>query len=1372
MGGHGVESFVTLVHGEDGRTASGVGPWWLLVALACVGKATVSSGHARGCRAMFNGRVQTPKSGAVILHAAGRKRKLPKKTEEFTRKTEMTLKHKLSKSGTATSLALTEALIKIQELELQATENRSKVHQVTDSVDTIMAEYKKLRVLGLNDKELDEAERNIRGRVEHMFDSFEEKHNMGLSTLESVKEGLQLTQKPSTPLTGARGTQDDGGIGDPDDAMQQMLQGAKKAEDTKKRIEERLKESQNHLAKARLEEESARREVAQLMIQLTNSKAEIRRVWTESQEKLNELKEIKSRNAYLEQQGKRFEENIKKLKEAHTNATRNMEEELKLMESSRKQLREKLDSVEVLTNQLERQRDDALAKVAAAEAKLAQELEERKKKEANSLAEQKELKGQIKSLQKQLSTVESEATTLREKVFQTEKAMEEAVAVAKHEAKIKMDKLVAEKEEEHARAQKALQAEWAAKIDEEVEKSKTLVKDMEAKIQAEIDKATAIEKEAEQREKKLLADAEKAAEEMRAKHEGDMQAEHAEKEALRKQAEDTEALLEKTKREQGEVGEKLKELKVEYANQAAQLEETTKQLEHVGRESAAAQEAHKNQVEELESTIAQLKTELQNNEANSASASAALQVELDTLKSQLADSTAAGSEQNEAIEKMKLELESSQKDLLSLNESMSSALGSSGAKLQEQEVRFQNEIAVLKEEYERKLETMQTEMAASTRASQESNTLQATIDAVNNEKDALEELIDKMADTEQSLRDEIERLQAREPEIRIEKVVEEKIVVQPVPNETETAKPAVVLETTSMQTDPLLPTGPNKQEMEELLAERDYFRSKFQQSESTLEQQSAALKKYEHDLEQERAANKMLLDEIKNNAGAAIDPAVLAKMASMNAASQASSKKTEQELEQLKKQFDSITKERDSSNRELKKRTQSMTDMASRMKSMQTMTKEAVEEMILERMKESRRRLAKQIMRFTVLTFKQAETMLKLDDERAIVEHLKSKNKERKQQEVTFLSSIADAADQCRVIAKKSGSNDKLKSSDHQLLSIKMSQRLLRILQLIQERGINIKTDDDVKVIEAQRQELEKGDVASHAMQQASTEQTRSERTASMSHDLGENVEEKALLLLKKRFGVKFARKSVRRSSTSGGPLSIVENKDVRTSPARSRERPHQKRRKKATPKGGASGMSKRDSSGAPIPETLPPLEEAFDVTKVQAFDVQRQPWSTTSTAGAVTPNGNVYDTVAYKSPSQLKHEKALQQKQSTRRRSVGKDIGNGAYHKRRNLPEHGGMLPTLSTDGPRRSQELLRFDDFPTPDEVGPFQPTGVFEDAFNESMPPLATKSPQQKRSVPPRMKPSELFNRQAKYQGKDYRAGRDLPFTPEMRINSTTK
>ena len=107
----------------------------------------------------------------------------------------MTLKHKLKKSTSATSLALTDALNKLQELELQATENRFKVNQVHESVEKTLREYGKYRVMGLDDGELDLAKASLRGRVENMFDSFDDNHIKEQHTLETIKEGLQNSIK-------------------------------------------------------------------------------------------------------------------------------------------------------------------------------------------------------------------------------------------------------------------------------------------------------------------------------------------------------------------------------------------------------------------------------------------------------------------------------------------------------------------------------------------------------------------------------------------------------------------------------------------------------------------------------------------------------------------------------------------------------------------------------------------------------------------------------------------------------------------------------------------------------------------------------------------------------------------------------------------------------------------------------------------------------------------------------------------------------------------------------------------------------------------------------------------------------------------------
>ena len=97
---------------------------------------------------MSGRRIKTPALSAPLLKQAGRKRKIPMKRVE--RETSMTLKHKLQKSTSATSLALTDALNKLQELELQATENRFKVNRVHESVEKTLSEYGKYRVIHID----------------------------------------------------------------------------------------------------------------------------------------------------------------------------------------------------------------------------------------------------------------------------------------------------------------------------------------------------------------------------------------------------------------------------------------------------------------------------------------------------------------------------------------------------------------------------------------------------------------------------------------------------------------------------------------------------------------------------------------------------------------------------------------------------------------------------------------------------------------------------------------------------------------------------------------------------------------------------------------------------------------------------------------------------------------------------------------------------------------------------------------------------------------------------------------------------------------------------------------------------------------------
>ena len=215
----------------------------------------------------------------------------------------MTLKHKLKKSTSATSLALTDALNKLQELELQATENRFKVNQVHESVEKTLREYGKYRVMGLDDGELDLAKASLRGRVENMFDSFDDNHIKEQHTLETIKEGLQNSIKDDQQA-GANGSakqkkkkSDDANkeeekLGDPDEAEDfiSMEQAYRQKHRTS------IVESQNHLAKAKQEEE-ARREVAQLMIKLITPNLRYV-VYGQKVRKTTRIKRFKTRNYF------------------------------------------------------------------------------------------------------------------------------------------------------------------------------------------------------------------------------------------------------------------------------------------------------------------------------------------------------------------------------------------------------------------------------------------------------------------------------------------------------------------------------------------------------------------------------------------------------------------------------------------------------------------------------------------------------------------------------------------------------------------------------------------------------------------------------------------------------------------------------------------------------------------------------------------------------------------------------------------------------------------------------------------------------------------------------------------------------------------
>jgi hypothetical protein len=67
--------------------------------------------------------------------------------------------------------------------------------------------------------------------------------------------------------------------------------------------------------------------------------------------------------------------------------------------------------------------------------------------------------------------------------------------------------------------------------------------------------------------------------------------------------------------------------------------------------------------------------------------------------------------------------------------------------------------------------------------------------------------------------------------------------------------------------------------------------------------------------------------------------------------------------------------------------------------------------------------------------------MMQLDDEQQIIEQLKSKSKERKKMEESFLAQLADQTDQCRIIAKKTSKNNKLKARS--LKKIKILKKVL-----------------------------------------------------------------------------------------------------------------------------------------------------------------------------------------------------------------------------------------------------------------------------------------------------------------------------------------
>eukprot|EP00945_MAST-04E_sp_MAST-4E-sp1_P008124 g8124.t1 len=1043
----------------------------------------------------------------------------------------MTLKHKLTKSGSATSLKLTEALIKLQELELQATENRFKVHSIHDNIAQVMSDYNKVKVMGLNDKELSEAEMNMRGRVENMFDTFDDRNKMGQVTLESVKEGLINTQadEQADPKNAKKKQRQNSGTEDPDDALAEFASEAKKAAAVKKRIEDRLVESQDHLQKAIQEEENARREVAQLMIKLTNAKAEIRRVWEESQEKLEELKKLKTRNNYLEQQGKRFEQTIKKLKESHAQSSKQLEEELKVMETARRNLRDKLDQVDMITNQLENEKDAALKKVGEVEAKLKAAEDEQSQREASIKAEQKALKKQIAALQTQLSTSEAETTSLREQLFNAKRDMEEQLAIAKVKAKEKAEKAVAEKVKEHEATIASLNAEWQAKVDEGIARRKELLAEAEDKLANEIEKGKKLEEDANARAEEARKAAE--AEMKKAAEQYEQQIEETKKslDDVSEKLGDTEALLAKTEQEKSKITNQLDDVNKKYDTLEIEHRETVESLENIKASNADAQKEFTEKIQSLEGTVEKLHNTLENKTNEYESKIAALNKNLTKAQQDLEESSAAGNAQNEELAKLQKALELERVEMEATKESLTSQLGSSDELMETLKSEHANEIARLTSNFELQLHEKDESVAKAMEKMNDdvSNTntkvleFEATIDGLQQEIKSLE-------DTNHQMGQEIETRALNENRLE-----EEVKALQDRPNTTAPPPKVVVQQlepvdtaTSAVQTDPVSLDGANAHEVQELIAERDYFKTKAAQREAKAQEVSIKVERLESNISALQLTNKSLVEQLSAGEGnGAVDPAILEQLASMQKASTESSQAATAELETITAELAELNKQHYRTSNELKEKSKAFSELETKLAEAEQLSPETIEQMIVEKCKSIRRRLQKQILRFAVLTFKHAKVKLALDDERQIVEQIKAKNLERKHTEASFLGELADGTEQCRVIARRQSKNEKLKSGDHRLMFQRVSQRLLRILQMLQERGVHLTTDDDVKIIEATREKIEAEDEAKSNDPPITLE-------SKLANELGEtDVEKKALLLLKKRFGVKFARKTTRRSS-------------------------------------------------------------------------------------------------------------------------------------------------------------------------------------------------------------------------------------------------
>ena len=475
-------------------------------------------------------------TNALMIHSGTSKKTKPMRhrrpSEIYSRplrETEMHSKHKLSANEGSQAVKLREAMVKLQELELQSTENRVKVGHVQERVNGFLRDFE-MRYTGdkasLSPEDYQTFQEEFRGRMDDIVTAIQDNSNSAETLLNATAESL-IEASVEAAAAENKGS-DDSQEGYVNESSLEILaeefqEMHGKANETRKRLEARLLETQEHLARAHDEEHEAKREVARMQLEVANSKSEIRRVWTEAQEKLKTLKDTEAKLHSAKANSKRLEARITQINSKHQKATKKLQREITVAEEARDELRVKLSQVDAVMEKTELERDEAVKASAQLKIDLAEEINKNEKATSAAQQEQKRLKAIITEVEKDRDKVKAEGEGALKKIDELKQAHADALAVATHEANLaskkKLDELqekhdeemkrAAENAEERIRNVEEQSNKKVAEINQTLEEANSKFAELEEKMAGGTARVIELEEELEQTNSKLEASKEK-----------------------------------------------------------------------------------------------------------------------------------------------------------------------------------------------------------------------------------------------------------------------------------------------------------------------------------------------------------------------------------------------------------------------------------------------------------------------------------------------------------------------------------------------------------------------------------------------------------------------------------------------------------------------------------------------------------------------------------------------------------------------------------------------------------------------------------------------------------------------------------------------